>query len=67
MSESILPDHGSVLRLMLELERGTEPIKGRLGPDADHGVAFSGLLELVHLLDEQRGAFDEPPSKEGSR
>jgi hypothetical protein len=65
MSQPILPDPGAVLHLSLVLERGTEPIRGTLGPDADSGVAFNGLLELVNLLDEQRGAFDDHQTKDG--
>jgi hypothetical protein len=52
------------LRLVLEIDLGIEPIRGVLGPDAGVNVPFSGLLELVHLLDEQRGAFD-PHRKDG--
>ena len=52
MSEPASPDPGAVLRLLLELERGAEPIRGRLGTGTENGVAFNGLLELVHLLDE---------------
>lgn len=66
MSEPASPDPGAVLRLLLQLERGAEPIRGLLGTGTDNGVAFNGLLELVHLLDEQRGAFDTH-QKDGPR
>ncbi|HKE64708.1 MAG TPA: hypothetical protein VKB59_08660 [Micromonosporaceae bacterium] len=51
-----------VVRVEVELASSLEPISGQVRfPDAD-ARSFSGVLELINLLDEARGQPAAPPA-----
>jgi hypothetical protein len=56
------------LRVEIELTLQTEPISGRLRTDRDPEHEFTGVLELIGLLDQARDAAESEASGDsGSR
>jgi len=55
------PEHR--LRLVLELERGSEPIRGKITGPAGETREYVGWLALTNALEElRRAAAEEEPS-----
>ncbi len=65
MSDQTVPPEGpSALRLWLELDLGTEPIRGMLTPPGGAASPFTGWLGLTAALDALRR---EPQPRKGGR
>jgi hypothetical protein len=54
-----------VARVELELERGVEPISGRVRIEGVPDRTFAGMLELMGLLDDVRGTSRGEPVQTG--
>jgi hypothetical protein len=51
---------GPLLRVQIEFEVGSEPLRGRVRHEAGEELDFVGILELVALLDELNEAAQRP-------
>ena len=57
-------DPRPVVRLELELDRGLEPISGRVRTADNPTQSFSGVLDLINLLDHARGGELAPEQRD---
>ena len=48
------------IHLDMEFEVGSDPIRGRLGPNAETLREFQGWIELAAALEAMLGAVPEP-------
>jgi hypothetical protein len=54
------------LRLTIEVERGLEPIEGRLVPGRGPGQPFRGWIELVSVIETACTAAALPDRRDGA-
>ena len=54
-----MAEPSDMLRVVLEVERDTDPIRGTVADPSGPARAYVGWLALMGALDELRGAADE--------
>ena len=57
-----MPD-AALVTLVLELERGADPIAGRLTADDGAAWSFTGWLQLTEALEEAKAADSAPTAR----